>query len=465
MELTALGIVAAAIGGALWVATDWYAIRNNRRKRWITDAGNGFVVTDRAGERPYRDDQLVAISIASKENYSGGVLKSVRLRVLLWLAGEPNPTELDTVTRVGASDPLAPLLDRWLEGLKTRTQAAMAQGGALDGDRWSLRSDRLSLTTGPAPVEVPLAQIVEMGFFGGKLCLWRRGEEQASVRLEPDGRNVPVLMSIVGELLEAREQAEGGEEAAGRQLGAAVAGEGTGLGRVLFERRSQALTIFLAVLATISGAAGVVMVTSPEVFALGVGLLILAVLFALGAWRAPPSVFRCHAKGVFQSGPTGKRQISYDELETFSYNAVRQYYNGVYTGTSLALKFIAPGTTIDYSKGVKNVDEDLDNLRDHIAAVIASRMGQQLSQEQPVVWTPNLTLRPEGIEFAPQGFIGRKERQLVPYEQVKGFDIQQGVFHLFTEAGQKSVMQEQVSAANFFPGFLLFTSMFADDDE
>ncbi len=465
MELPPLAIIAVAAGGVLWVATDFYSLRSNRRKRWITDTGDGFIVADGAGQRPYRDDQLASIAISDTEKYSGGVRKSTRRRVLLWMEGESGLIELDFVVRAGTSDPIAPLVDRWLDNLKTRARTAMAQGGALHGDGWSLRSSGLSITSETTTAEVPVDQIAETGLFGGKFCLWRRGEEQASLQLDPDGRNVPVLMALVEELLEARQESSGGAEASDRQPVPAVEPGGTGLGRVLFERRSQGLTIAAAVAATICGALGVVMVTSPEVFALGVGLLILAGLFALGAWRAPSSVFRCHAQGVFQSGPTGKRQLRYDEVDTFTYSAVRQYVNGAYTGTTLALKLTAPGTTIDYNKSVKNVDEDLDNLRDHIASVIASRMGEQLSREEPVVWTKNLTLRPDGIEFAPQGFLGRKERQFLPYKEVSGFNLHEGVFHLWAGDEKKSVMQEQVSAPNFFPGFLLLCSIFKPPED
>jgi hypothetical protein len=171
-------------------------------------------------------------------------------------------------------------------------------------------------------------------------------------------------------------------------------------------------------------------------------------------------VFRCHATGVFQSGLSGKRRIAYDEVESFTYSATRQFVNGVYQGTFLTLKFASPGVTINYNRQVKNVDKDLDSLRDHVAGVIAGRMGRQLAEGQPVVWTKNLTLQPDGIEFAPQGFLGRKARRFLPYGEVGSFDIRQGVFRLFSSAKPRVTVQEQVSAANFFPGYLLLTSMF-----
>jgi hypothetical protein len=155
LELSVLAMVSAAIGGALWLATDFYSIRNNRRKRWIIDTGDGFVVTDPSGERSYRDDQIASIALSVTENFSGGVRKSTRRRVLLWMEGEPHAIELDRVVRVGAADPIAPVVGRWLDNLKTRARTAMAQGGSLEGDGWSLRSSGLSIASKSGPVDVP----------------------------------------------------------------------------------------------------------------------------------------------------------------------------------------------------------------------------------------------------------------------------------------------------------------------
>jgi hypothetical protein len=463
-NLSLVGAIVAAAGVALWLATDICGLRNNRRKRWVTDTGDGFTVADRAGQRDYRDEQVAGITLANTEKYSSGILKSVRHRVQLWIDEETAPTELDYVVRVGDSDPLAPLVNRWLESIKSRASAAMAQGGELVGDGWSLRSNVLAVTSGPTTGEIGFDDVVQMGVFGGQVCLWRRGDEEASLKLNPEGRNMPVLMQILGELLEGKEESPVAEEASAPQMGPLSESQGTGLGRVLFERRWRTARLVAAVAAAILGGLGVYVILSLDAPPIAIGLFVLAAILVLAAVRVPASVFRCHARGVFQSGLFGKRQMRYDEVETFTYKATRMFVEGSYTGTMFALKFSSPVTTISYNKKVKNIDEDLENLRDHIAGVIAGRMGEKFSAGESVEWTRFLTLRPDGIEFVPQGFLGRKERQFLPYGDIAGFEVKEGVFHLFAAGQSKSVMREQTSQTNFYPGFFLLSSMFEQPD-
>ena len=75
-----------------------------------------------------------------------------------------------------------------------------------------------------------------------------------------------------------------------------------------------------------------------------------------------------------------------------------------------------------------------------------------------------MTLQPDGIEFVPQGFLGRKERQFLPYGDIAGFEVKEGVFHLFAAGQSKPIMREQTSQPNFYPGFFLLSSMFEQSD-
>jgi hypothetical protein len=195
----------------------------------------------------------------------------------------------------------------------------------------------------------------------------------------------------------------------------------------------------------------------------GLGALAGAVACGVGALHTHRMAFRCHEYGVHQSGLTGTRQLRYLEVASFSYAATRHFVNGSYTGTSFALSFdpVAEraGQRIAYRTQLPNSDDELDNLRDHISKVIAGRMARELNAGQPVAWTPNLRFVPEGLEFRPSGFFGRKEPFVLPYHEIANFELQQGVFHVWKRGGTKSVVQEPVSQPNFFPGFFLLLSM------
>jgi hypothetical protein len=99
--------------------------------------------------------------------------------------------------------------------------------------------------------------------------------------------------------------------------------------------------------------------------------------------------------------------------------------------------------------------DDLDHLRDHISRILAARMFDQFHAGRSVIWTSNLEFTPEGIRYRPSGFLGRKEPQLLPFSEYSGYDLKQGVFHLFARGHTKSVMTEQAAVENFYPGFFL----------
>ena len=115
---------------------------------------------------------------------------------------------------------------------------------------------------------------------------------------------------------------------------------------------------------------------------------------------------------------------------------------------------------INYTTTIMNEDAALDELRNYIARAIAARMATRLAAGEPVAWTQNLTFLPEGIQYRPAGFIGRKkEVHLLTYAEYGGQSMDQGVFYLYRKGDKKPVVNEQVSAPNFFPGFFLLSMM------
>jgi len=72
-----------------------------------------------------------------------------------------------------------------------------------------------------------------------------------------------------------------------------------------------------------------------------------------------------------------------------------------------------------------------------------------------VSWTNNLQFLPNGIRYRPDGFLGRKESQLLTYADYGGYDLKQGVFYLFARGNKKHIATEQAAAENFYPGFFL----------
>jgi hypothetical protein len=111
--------------------------------------------------------------------------------------------------------------------------------------------------------------------------------------------------------------------------------------------------------------------------------------------------------------------------------------------------------TIKYGTTSHGDDDDLDELRNFISRAIAARMAEQYNQGFPINWTMNLQFLPEGIRYRPDGLLGKKDFQLLPYADYGGYDLQQGVFYLFAKSKPKHIATEQASSDNFYPGFFL----------
>jgi hypothetical protein len=462
----ALGIVLGAAGAIVLAVNEVVTRVKYYRRRWVIDHGSGFTVIDMLGDQAYCDSQVTDLLLELKDLYSAGILKAVARRFVIWVEGRPEPVEMVNKFPVGTSDPLGGLIQRLWKDLEDRSRERLERGGSLEGDGWTLTRQALSVRDKAGTRQVRVGELAEVGVFSGMLCVWQRDAEKPIIQISPAGRNVPILQSLLGDWL--KQQAPTAETApAARAAPPASNGRGlqpSTLGRVLFERRKHTLRIVLVALAIVGLVLGLVFLGRREARTAGVVVLGLAAAAGAGALFAPPSVFQCREQGVRQSGLFGAKEVRFDQTQSFSYHSVRVFVNGVYSGTTFTMKFRSPDTAITYTVQLKNVDGDLEQLRDHISRVIAARMAQELSQGKPVPWTPNLEFLPEGLGYRPSGLLGRKEAQVLPYNRVRSFDFNKGVFRLWSVDAPKPVVQESVSAANFFPGFFLLTSMFEPNE-
>jgi hypothetical protein len=346
---------------------------------------------------------------------------------------------------VGAADPLGGMIDRVLDNLKSRTAAALASGATLAGEGWSLSGRELTVREGRSERVLPFVQIDHIGMFGGKLCLWRQGQEEPAARINPHSINAPVLGLLLSQWVQ-------GKESAAAPGDGAEAG-GTSFGRVLFERRNRAAMRLSALMAVAAGLVGTIFCIMPEARLVGVFVLLLALLAAFGAWYFRGSVFRCHERGVCRKSGRREKRLAYADVTDFAYSATRMFYEGVYTGTQLSMTLKSPQRTIRYSSSVRNPDEDLDELRDHIARVVGGRMVGAVQEGRSAAFGKDMVLTPQGVQFRRSGFMGRKPPELLPYREIRGWDIKDGFFFLWNQTEPKPVARQQTSTANFFPGF------------
>ncbi|HEX5106757.1 MAG TPA: hypothetical protein VFV87_23210 [Pirellulaceae bacterium] len=445
------GWIVAAGGAALWICLEVVAFHARWVRTRLTIQTEGFLVEDRRGSRAIHDAEVIAVALESKRNFSQGQASSVTRTFRLWTERDTEPVVMYGTIKSGQSDPIADLIDRLHDALLARMEQDLARGLAVGGDGWQMNSAVLSIGRPPNDQQFPLSEITAIDQFDGKLCLWRRGMDEAAAKLAPNGRNVYLLPALL-----AARMAPQSEKAANDSA--------TGLGRVLFQRKPHTGVVFGLLLGGLVLCIGglLALVTHPKwpdgmiwflcLFTVGV------ILFPVGVWTAFQA-FRVHERGVWQGGLFGQKLLRYADVGTFRYQAVDHYHNGVYVGTYLTMDFrpISPelGKRIRYNASVRGGDDDLDTLRDHVSRAIAANMAELYNAGQPVFWTGNLQFLKDGIQYRPSGFLGRKDALILPYEQYGGYDIQQGVFYLFAKGNAKAVCTEQTSTENFFPGFFL----------
>ena len=366
--------------------------------------------------------------------------------------GRDTPIKMHYRISEKAPDQLGAMIDRTLEKLVERSNETLDRGGHVTGEGWAITASGFAYGT-TADQLLRFDQIQAVDLFDDEICIWRTGEDLASVRFPIKSRNSYLLLRLLDTKLPERD----GE----------TSGSTDGLGRILFQRKAEHTAVAVGALVII-GVIGLVVgvVTIPWLAALGLPILIGLVVLTI--WHGKTSNFRCHERGVFKSGIMGENSLRYLDIVSFTYAATRNYYNGVYTGTSTEMKFTpvagSEAKEIKYSANLKGVDEDLDIIRDHISNVIASQMGQHVSEGNDTVWTKNLTFTEAGLRYRPSGFFGgKKEEELLPWERLHGFDVQEGIFYLWETGNEKPIANEEVSAPNFFPGYYLLSMMTSPD--
>jgi hypothetical protein len=428
------------------------ALRIARTRFQIEITPDGFLVRNRHGEESFLDDQVICASLTSQPNYFNGALSSTTRTFDVWVENSSGARQVKMVNRlpVAAPDSLAPFIGRILDHLYERARAALEARQTFDGEGWSLCGNELVVGTRRSTT-VPLEELAAVDVFDGDLCVWKHGQDEPVVRIPVDAANTQVLLRLLREKI-----------APPPEPGARPSGDR--LGRILFERKPGKFTLVLLWLLPGAGLIGLAVVPlialanrNPHTLLLGIPVVCLSAFF--WALLLSQSVeFRVYEHGVRRRWLFRTRQLFYNQVDSFTYSAVKQYTKGVYTGTNFTLTFAArTGGTVQkltYSRKLQNADSALDHLRDKISQLIADRMAAQFASGRSVMWTDGLRFFPEGLEYRASGFFGRKPPIVIPYSQIFGYDLNREMFWLWVRGRKKPVVRENLALPNFYPGYV-----------
>lgn len=419
---------------------------------------SGFLVHDRRGEREILDEQVICVSLHSQSNFVNGELKSSTRTFDVWAEGDSGPERIKMVNRIplSAADPLVPLISRIIEHLHDRAEEALEAGQTFEGEGWTVHPEELIVHRSRNSAAVRFSDLAAVDVFDNDLCVWRENQDEPALRIPIRSANVHVLTRLLrARLPEAAESAE--------------APLGNRLGRILFERKpgrgTFALVWILPVLSLMILIVTLIAAAVTRDLSPLFGGAILCVLFGL-IWLLPFSqcvIFRCHEHGVYRKWLVWETRLRYNELDSFTYTAVRQFVKGVYSGTNFSLVFESRSSgkprKLTYTKTIRNADEELDNLRDHVSRVIAGRLAEILARQGTASWTDGLRFLKDGLEYRAAGLLGRKAPMNIPYAEIHSYDIKQATFSLWTRGSKKPTVKESVHLANFFPGLMLLAQL------
>jgi hypothetical protein len=431
-----------------------------RSKRWqIVVTPQGFSVLDSRGKREFLDEQVKSLAYHVKNVYSNGELSGYVRQATLWLVNESQPLHLNNHMKTGQNDPVHEFLVRIIDLLKEGFEGALDHGLTLEGDGWKLSQHEFVHAQKRATLTTPISQIAAIDAFDQHMCLWIKGEAEPFTRFPLNGRNIWLLRLLLLPRLT--------QEATANQPPA------SGLGRILFQRKTPSELLlalyFFASLCMLAGIATWVFQLRNFDAAAWAALLCLAgSALATFAWMLSKSLFRAQEWGVYKTGLFGTRELKYLDVASFTYGATRHYHNGVYTGTHINMQFVplpGVGKTISFGTSVQGDDSSLEELRDFVAKMIASRMLTEWSEGKSVAWTKNITFHKETIEYRPSGFVGRKASVHMPFANYGGWNMGDGFFYLFEQGTKNAVFSEAVSSANFFPGFFMLLQLFHNQNE
>ncbi len=425
-------------------------------RQWLEDTDRGFVHVAGGREHKFDDEDVQELATKVTSRFANGVpkanVRSGTLRVDSPAVPQPIAFKYEwTLTR---EDPLIDLFERLLGRLARRAEQDLAGNGELVGDGWALIRDGLEFPAADGPELLRFEHMSAAEVVDGKVCVWASGEPRPVFTALLDSPNAPVLLHVLAKRLAARPPDENDDPES--------------LGRVIFERNKSHTpltlfvgTLFVVVLFLAGVAALYFYLTEP---ANNHPPLIFAIIPSVAAaglaavlWFGRQNILRCHARGVCRLKNYKATEMRYDEVTTFTYSATRHYHNGAYTGTVLTMQFESTdGGKLHYTTNVRNADDELDNLREHVSRVVASGMKRRLDAGKVVNWTDRMAFEPDGIAITGKsGLFGKEDDQFVEWADVADVGLEAGKFALFAVGRSKPVYETQVSTPNFFPGFYL----------
>jgi len=456
-------ILAASIVVGLILAATLRYVQVIGRRVWIEDLEDGeFRISTSSKKEELTDAAVLSVTTEVKALYSNGAATRGQRFALLELDSDKFPKAVDCkyTWPIAKSDPLQDLFNRWYKRIVDVAEEELRTTGLLVGRGWNLTPDEIQYSPPNKPKgeeavarrDITAAEVVDR-----RVCLWTANDETPFLRIPIGTPNVIALMELLTKQLKDKPAADANAPGLGRmifqrdkswpvfgQLCAYILG-------LLFSGGGVALIVFTAINAIPDKG---IYFAGAGLGALGVGIIALAVVNR-------SKILQCYERGLRQNTNGRVRELRYDEIRTYTYSAVRGFYNGAYTGTTVGMQ-LEPhdGPVLKYNSTFKNEDGELDSLRDAISLVMAKTMKAKLDAGKPVRWTNDIDFESDGLDIhGGTGKFAKIKEQFIEWDDIDSLQMDGGVFYLFAFGEKKPLHTMSVTKPNFFPGFQLLLQL------
>jgi hypothetical protein len=204
---------------------------------------------------------------------------------------------------------------------------------------------------------------------------------------------------------------------------------------------------------------------------LGTIICLALCLFCLVGMR---SLFRAvdfHHNGAVERCFGKRREFRYDRADALSYTLTRQYLHGIYVGTSLSFRLATVDRRVlrlstrykEQAKGLSIIglgrkfvgEDEMDVIRDLIAAHIANRMTANMQPSGYVDWG-RARLSTEGLT----PLRGKHKHELIPWSRLR-MTANNGFLSLFASEQRRPFLTVPCGGHNFYPAMQLIASLAA----
>jgi hypothetical protein len=441
-----------------------------RGRRWVELSEDSIRLSARNVEVVIADEQVTDLAINRQPHHGAGKLLAETRQLLLWIESESGPQRIRLSSRLapGGLDPLQPLINRLCHRLGEEAARKLAARESIDGDGWSLDATRLHMETRRQSTTLPVTEISAVEVIGSEVRIWQSLNPYSVARVPISGRNGWLLDKLLKQRLQGRRTSRPDRKYDNEApLVPESPASFSALGRILFERTpGSGPTILFGVMGLLLGVVGAIVLWSaiqsrdPVVSAGGGLLILLSGLCFFGGIRLRRVRFRCYERGIERISMTSRRVLPFEEIDVFSFECRRNQSHGRYTGTTYTLVFAdrsrEQGRGIFYSTTVRNLDEELDDLRERVSQVIARRMAQTFAAHHSVQWTPEVWFRRDSLEYIRRKRLFVPTRVLViPYDTITDFELRDGLLHIWTSYQDRAVLSLSSSTPNLYPGLIV----------